>query len=51
MFDTVWYDNLVKPFLNPPAWIFPPVWIILYATLLIALILYIVSVTKKRKIK
>jgi len=49
MFDTVWYDNLTKPFLNPPAWIFPPVWIILYCSLLIALILFTVSFSKKKK--
>ena len=49
MFDTVWYDNLTKPFLNPPAWIFPPVWIILYCSLLIALILFTVSFSRKKK--
>ncbi len=50
MFSSIWYDNLNKPFLNPPAWIFSPVWIILYTTLLIALILYTIKPTFKNKI-
>ena len=50
MFNAVWYDNLTKPFLTPPAWIFPPVWIILYCTLLIALLLYTLSITEMKKI-
>ena len=49
MFDTIWYDNLTKPFLNPPGWIFSPVWIILYGTLLAAIIIYSVVITKEKK--
>ena len=51
MFDSLWYDTLNKPFLNPPAWIFSPVWIILYATLLVALILYTIRFSRRSKVK
>lgn len=50
MYKSLWYDNLTKPFLQPPAWIFPPVWIILYGTILTSLILYSITVTGKSKL-
>ena len=30
MQNITWFDSLNKPFLNPPEWIFTPVWIVLY---------------------
>ena len=49
MYDSLWYDNLTKPLLQPPSWIFSPVWIILYGTILAAVILYSVTITTKNK--
>ncbi|MBI4086677.1 tryptophan-rich sensory protein [Candidatus Kaiserbacteria bacterium] len=31
-----WYAGIVKPALNPPAWVFGPVWVTLYALMGIA---------------
>jgi tryptophan-rich sensory protein len=50
MFNTIWYDNLIKPALHPPAWIFSPVWIILYGTIFTALILYTIKATHRNKL-
>lgn len=40
MFNSVWYYNLTNPPLSPPDWLFTPVWIILYITILVAFVFY-----------
>lgn len=50
MFDSIWYDSLIKPQFLPPAWVFSPVWIILYGTLLTSLIIYTLTISNKHKI-
>lgn len=42
-----WYDSLTKPALNPPGWIFGPVWTILY--ILMALAAWLVWRTESQK--
>lgn len=44
----IWYESLNKPPLNPPNWIFAPVWSILYVLIGISLFLIIRSRAKDK---
>jgi benzodiazapine receptor len=43
--NSEWYINLVKPAINPPAWVFGPVWTLLY--LLMGVSLFMIVNTEK----
>jgi tryptophan-rich sensory protein len=45
----VWYATLQKPFLNPPGWVFGPVWTTLYLLMGISLWLIWKSDSKEKK--
>ena len=47
--DYSWYSALIQPPLKPPAWLFAPVWTILYISMGIALFLYARKYTIKSK--
>ena len=43
-----WYTTLVKPFFSPPAWIFGPVWSVLYVIIAISFGYVLYLAFKKR---
>lgn len=49
MYNTFWYDTLAKPFLTPPPEVFAPAWIILYITIIVSLIIFTLTKTRKNK--
>ena len=49
MFDFSWSQTLNQPPLAPPAWIFTPVWSVLYASMLVSLIIYVFTFTFNSK--
>ena len=43
MFNSIWYQNLIKPDFSLPDWVFAPVWAVLYVLIFLALAFYINS--------
>lgn len=48
---TTWYATLTKPLLNPPGWVFGPVWTLLYLLMGISLFLLLKIGYFKKKIR
>ena len=46
-----WYANLNKPFLNPPGWVFGPVWTVLYILMAVSAALVWQKGLAERKVR
>jgi len=51
MYNSKWFNSLIKPFLNPPASIFKPVWGILYILIIVSFVLYALKHSEINKLK
>ena len=50
MFNSIWCQNLVKPYLAPPNWIFAPIWTVLYILIFASLVFYIYTPIKNKEL-
>ena len=48
--DYSWYSQLIQPPLKPPAWLFAPVWTLLYISMGVSLFLYAKKFTNKKNL-
>ena len=48
MFNTTWFNTLIKPHFYPPAWLFTPVWIILYGIIFASLLIYTIKPARNK---
>jgi tryptophan-rich sensory protein len=42
----LWYEQLNRPPLTPPDWVFSPVWTVLYVMIIVSIVLYYRSKNK-----
>ena len=49
MTDLTWYNTLIKPMFTPPGGIFTPVWVFLYVSIVVSLLIFITAKTPLSK--